>query len=127
MFLNDWKNEGLAALKSCFEIDDAALAGAEVLLASYSYASYEGDCFVLFRRAGKLYEVNAYHCSCYGLEGKWEEEETTLEALEKRMTDGALGNGRYSGNHFAEELREVLAAVRSNAKVSGAGNEDRTD
>ncbi|GAB3763664.1 hypothetical protein GCM10028796_17570 [Ramlibacter monticola] len=85
--------------------------GAEILLASYGTPSYEGYAFVLFRRDGKLYEVNGSHCSCYGLEGQWEPEETTIEALRHRVKEGTLGEGGYDENPFAAELLQVLDAL----------------
>ncbi len=42
-----------------------------ILVAWYSQESYEGTAFVLFSKNGKLWEINAHHCSCYGLEGQW--------------------------------------------------------
>jgi len=36
---------------------------------------------VLFKRGGKLYDVNGSHCSCFGLEDQWLPEETTVAAL----------------------------------------------
>src|ERR1700756_4478230 len=61
----------------------------EVLFASYGGGSYEGDALVIFKHDGKLYEVNGSHCSCYGLEGQWKPEETSVEALamRKKKTD----------------------------------------
>jgi hypothetical protein len=82
--------------------------GAEILLASYGTPMYEGYAFVLFRRDGKLWEVNGSHCSCYELEGQWEPEETTVEALLHRVEEGSLGAGGYDENPFADELRQVL-------------------
>lgn len=87
--------------------------GIEVLLASYSAANYSGDAFVLFRRDGKLYEVNASHCSCYGVEGQWEPAETTVEALQHRLDKGRLGS---DSNEFSAELRALLAALTEEAK-----------
>jgi hypothetical protein len=113
MFLNDWNN--LEEMKADFwpRHDDSnkltnELDGVTVLLASYETASYEGYAFVLFERDRKLYEVNGSHCSCYGLEGQWEPEETTVEALRRRMEEGKLGNGERNENSFAYELRKVL-------------------
>lgn len=85
--------------------------GAEILLASYGTPAYEGYAFVLFKRDGKLFEVNGSHCSCYGLEGQWEPEETTVEALRHRMKYGRLGSGGYDENPFADELRQVLDSL----------------
>jgi hypothetical protein len=85
--------------------------GAEILLASYGTPSYEGYAFVLFRRDGKLYEVNGGHCSCYGLEGQWDPEETTSESLRHRIAEGNLGKGDYDENPFASELLQVLDGI----------------
>lgn len=109
-----WRNvqmweENKAQLSRALESPE--WAGIEVLLASYSYENYSGSAFVLFRRDGKLYEVNASHCSCYGVEGQWQPEETTKEALMIRLDNGTLGDDDYCGNEFAAELREVLAAL----------------
>lgn len=84
----------------------------KILLASYTNECYEGDAFVLFERDGKLFEVNGGHCSCFGLEGQWEPEETTKEALIHRLDKGDLGVSYWDkGNTFAEELRSVLDAI----------------
>ncbi len=56
----------------------------EILFASYGGGGYDGDAHVLYERDGKLYEVHGSHCSCYGLEGQWEPEETSLDALAMR-------------------------------------------
>lgn len=82
--------------------------GINILFASYSYANYSGDAFVLFEKEGKLFEVNGGHCSCYGLEGQFEPEETTLEALRHRLVDGKMGQDDYSDNEFANELKQFL-------------------
>lgn len=124
MYLHLWKETGFAGM--CEEFDgerweyesksddptkSEKFAGLDILLASYGYDNYAGDAFVLFKRDGKLYEVNGSHCSCYGLEGQWEPEETNKEALEKRLTDGSLGKDEWTGNEFADELREALAKL----------------
>ena len=53
----------------------------QVLLARYTYEDYEGDALVIFSNGGALFMVTGSHCSCYGLEGQWEPEETTPEVL----------------------------------------------
>lgn len=67
-----------------FDIQITDLDYAEILFAYYMCEDYSGTAFVLFRRNGKLYEVNGSHCSCYGLEGQWEPEETFVEAILER-------------------------------------------
>lgn len=79
-----------------------------ILFASYGQDNYSGDAFVLFEMGGKLYEVNGSHCSCYGLEGQFEPEETSLKYLEKVLRDGSFGTNSYSDNEFKDELCEFL-------------------
>lgn len=88
--------------------------GIEILLAYYLYEDYTGLAFVLFRKDGKLYEVNGSHCSCYGLEGQWDPEETTIEALEHRLEAGYFGKEySYNGytNTFGNELKQILETL----------------
>ncbi len=82
--------------------------GTNILFASYGCANYSGDAFVLFEKEGKLFEVNGGHCSCYGLEGQFQPEETTLEALRHRLVEGKMGQDDYSDNEFANELKRFL-------------------
>ena len=107
-------DEENANLKAMYE----EIADVEVLLAYYDYEDYTGLAFVLFRKDGKLYEVNGSHCSCYGLAGQWEPEETTVEALYHRLAEGSLGRScEHKGgekvytNLFARELRGVLRGL----------------
>jgi len=53
----------------------------ELLFASYGGGSYEGDATMIWKRDGKLYECHGSHCSCYGLEGQFEAEETNVGTL----------------------------------------------
>lgn len=79
----------------------------ELLFASYGGASYEGDAFVIYERDGKLYEVHGGHCSCYGLEGQWEPEETTWAALAARKRPSP---GEYHYHHLSDHDSEAVAA-----------------
>lgn len=69
---------------SSFSAPAGALDGAEVHYADYRYENYSGYATVIFTKDGKLYEVNGSHCSCYGLEGQWEPEETSWKAIAMR-------------------------------------------
>lgn len=93
------------------------LEGAEVLFAAYGGRGYEGSAFVLYRKDGKLYEVNGSHCSCNGLEGQWSPEETNLESLKLRQNHspndyrmGIINSDEYEQeavNRFDELLKEL--------------------
>lgn len=94
---------------SSFGLRDDELHGAFILLAWYGGGSYDGSAFVLFERGGHLYEVNGGHCSCHGLEGQWDPEKTTVEAIVHRVENGCLGdNAYYDGGGFGPFLLEVL-------------------
>lgn len=56
---------------------------ADIIIAVYEHEGYDGTAFILFKKDGKLYEVNDSHCSCNGL-NNWQPEETSKEALLKR-------------------------------------------
>lgn len=83
-------------LAAKFEIDIEQTKG--VLVALYGQGSYEGSAYVLLTRGGKLYEISASHCSCHGVEGQWEEEPTTIEAVRKRD---------YSSLFDAEQVAKI--------------------
>lgn len=93
--------------------DLSQFEGAKVLFAYYSYENYSGYAWVLFEKNGKLYETSGSHCSCYGLEGQWSEEEVDLDELEHRLNEGEFGK-QYGWsddgyiNLFAYELKEFL-------------------
>lgn len=74
-----------------------------ILFASYGCENYSGDAWVLFEQNGNLYEINAGHCSCYGLENQWEPEEVILEELHNRLQKGTFGEDSYSGNEFKKK------------------------
>jgi hypothetical protein len=105
IFLGDWQD--VEGVKADFEISDGDLHGANILLAGYWYECYEGEAFVLYEKEGRLFEVNGSHCSCYGLEGQWDPELTTIEALEHRLDHG------YGRDQYAEKLREILNNLKS--------------
>jgi hypothetical protein len=87
-------------IASNFDIQESQLDGVEILFAEYHYECYSGSATVIFEKDGKLFEVNGNHCSCYGLEGQWEPEETTWAAL-------AMWN--YDSEPYAEEWKKLIA------------------
>ena len=91
-----------------FDAPHDALDGAVVLYATYTYEDYSGDAFVLYWKDGQLYEVNGGHCSCYGLEGQWDPEVTTEEALIHRIKQGRLGMSYDDADVFGQKLLDML-------------------
>jgi len=118
-YLHDWsiknvekdfnKKWGEEALIRDFDIKPEELEGMEILLATYGQMQYEGNAFVLFKKGNKYYEVNASHCSCFGLEGQWKPEEANLKELYHRATKGSLGKDDYCEIYnFNKELLDIL-------------------
>lgn len=89
-FFDDWEDGELDQLVRDFDIKPADVEGCEFLYASYTYEDYSGSAYVLFRKAGKLFQVEGSHCSCYGLEGQWEPDEVVPEQLILRLKKGAF-------------------------------------
>ena len=104
VFLHNWSSE--SEVYKDFAIEPKA--DAKILFASYNEHCYEGNAFVLLAQAGKLFEINGSHCSCFGLEKQFEPEETTIEALRHRLIEGRMGQGCYAGNEYSYELKEFL-------------------
>lgn len=80
-----------------------------IIVATYETRAYEGYAFVLFEQGGKLYEVNASHCSCYGLEGQWDPELATVEDLRFRLDRGVNFYG--AGPTVREFIEQYKAPV----------------
>jgi len=80
-----------------------------ILVAFYGCESYEGSAYVLFMKDGKLYEVCGSHCSCYGLEGQWEPEETSWDVIDKYVDEGSLP---YMWGLEGIEIADVLMAFK---------------
>jgi hypothetical protein len=81
---------------------------ADVIFAAYEAGGYEGEALVLFRDGAKLYEVNASHCSCYGLEGQWKPEEIEPEVLLERIRRSDYG----VAHSFRAEIEQALEPNR---------------
>jgi hypothetical protein len=96
----------------------------EIILAWYEYESYSGCSIVIYRdkEDGKLYEVNASHCSCYGLEGQWIPEETTLEALKMRVFNEEIQphfNLFLHKLEFQKEIDEIYSKENIHSRFKG--------
>lgn len=93
-------------VESCFNVclDDNIV----ILLASYDTEGYEGSAYVLFynKSDSKLYEVFGSHCSCYGLEGQWEPEETSVEVIREKLNRNCYG---YTG--VDKELKNIIEEI----------------
>lgn len=94
-----------------FEAPADVLDGATIYLAYYHVGNWgcDSSAFVLFEKDGKLYEQHGSHCSCHGLEGQWQPEETTIESLAHRAEKGSFGYpGGYDDEGYANESKAVI-------------------
>lgn len=86
----------------------------KILYADYTYEDYTGDAYVLGynKEKKKWFEVHGSHCSCYGLEGQWEEEyyetkKQLIAVLKKRFeTDSSFCRYACKSREFKEWLGE---------------------
>ncbi len=106
IFLHDWDGSDVAQILIDFAKPADLLDEAEILVAAYEIdgSGYEGSAYVLYKKDGKLFEVEGSHCSCMGLEGQWEPDETTADTLRERIKRG--------GDWYINGVKEaVLAAL----------------
>src|SRR5687768_16277755 len=71
----------------CAEVEQK-LSKLEVLIAYESVGDYgcDSSSYFLFKDGeGNLFEIHGSHCSCYGFEGQFELEPTTIKALNYRL------------------------------------------
>ena len=77
----------------------------EIVIGYESVGSWGCDSssfFLLKDKDGKLYEVHGSHCSCYGFEGQFQLEETSVDALKFRINESKRSSvfcvGGYDDN-----------------------------
>lgn len=117
VFLNDWEGKTQDEIFDDFQLEQDKRTGIKILFASYGYANYSGDAFLIFTKDGKLFEVNGSHCSCNGLEHDWEPEETSINAIVIRLIRVEyFGLYEPCGNGFREELLVFLGITEDKDK-----------
>lgn len=83
-----------------------------LLYADYTYEDYSGDAYVLGYNKEKkqFFEVHGSHCSCYGLEGQWDEEYyEDVKQLQVAIERGFANRSEYFRYaHSSEEFQKWL-------------------
>ena len=91
-------------VKEEFQID---LPEPDIVFAMYEVPGYDGYAEVFFKSYGVWKYVSGSHCSCYGLEGQWEEEDfepaVYLEAIRQGKNTNPLGDD-YANKEFKKFL-----------------------
>ena len=110
LLLEDLKGMSEAEVKAHiigeYEADSNVVNDLEVLIGYESVGSWGCDSssfFLLKDKDGKLYEVHGSHCSCYGFEGQFDLEETTIEALKFRINESYNHSVFSAGGYDSEE------------------------
>lgn len=118
LLLEDLKGMSEAEVKSHlvreYEAESGLVDDLEILIGYESVGSWGCDSssfFLLRDKEGKLYEVHGSHCSCYGFEGQFELEETTIEALKFRINESYNHSVFYTGGYDDHEKENIKAAT----------------
>ena len=87
---SDWENVRIEFSQTYGEPDpDIPAQEPKFVFAAYEQGSYDGDAVVIFSDDGVAFNMVAgSHCSCFGLEGQWSPDETTVEAIRHMITKG---------------------------------------
>lgn len=85
----------------------------EIVLVYQDSGCYDDSIDVFFQRDGKLFNVEASHCSCNGYEGCWNPSEVTWEYLLSYLTPSTSWSWTFPA--------EDLAALKAFAEEKLAG------
>ena len=118
LLLEDLKGMSEAEVKAHlvneYEAELGIVDDLEVLIGYESVGSWGCDSssfFLLRDKDGKLFEVHGSHCSCYGFEGQFNLEETTIEALKFRINESYNHSVFYTGGYDDHEKENIKAAT----------------
>jgi len=93
----------------------------DVLIAYESVGSWGCDSTSFFvfkdKETGTLYEMHGSHCSCYGFEGQFGLEQTTIEALKSRVENARSRNQDEDDEHAIFSIGGYDSDSINNARV----------
>ena len=88
----------------------------EILIAYESVGKWGCDSSSWFllrdKEDGKLYETHGSHCSCYGFEGQFEPEETTVEYLQSPNFYFSCGGYDDNENSNRDKVKAYIAEMK---------------
>jgi len=118
LLLEDLKGKTEAEVKSHlmneYTADSDVVDNLEVLIGYESVGSWGCDSssfFLLRDKDGNLFEVHGSHCSCYGFEGQFTLEPTTVEALKFRINESYNHSVFYAGGYDNNENENIKAVT----------------
>lgn len=95
-----------------YEATSESIDPLEVLIAYESVGGWgcDSSSFFLFRHkeTGDLFEVHGSHCSCFGFEGQFDLEPTTVEYLKSDKFSFATGGYDYSEDNNKALVKEYI-------------------
>lgn len=101
-------------IRSEYETDSKEVERFDILIAYESVGNWGCDSSSFFllkdRKTGQLYENNGSHCSCFGFEGQWKPEETTIEYL--KSDKFYFYTGGYDGDEEGNK-QKILDYVKA--------------
>lgn len=118
LFLEDLKEmneeEVRTHIVSDYEVERSVVDGYDILIAYESVGSWGCDSasFILLKHktTGELFEVNGSHCSCYGFEGQFNPEKTTVDYLKSDKFH--FYNGGYDSDEEGNR-QKILDYIKS--------------
>ena len=126
IYVELWSEGGFQEMASDFNLGKDQIKelqeGFEIIHACYLNEDYSGEAFVIARsRAdGSLFEVNACHCSCNGLEAQWEMESTDIDSLiHRHQAKALLGIDQGSGASWLRSMeceRELSKSIQAQGR-----------
>lgn len=118
LLLEDLKEMSEAEIKlhlvKEYEADSNVVNNLEILIGYESVGSWGCDSssfFLLRDKDGNLFEVHGSHCSCYGFEGQFTLEPTTIEALKFRINESYNHSVFYTGGYDNNENENIKAVT----------------
>ena len=93
----------------------------DVLVAyeSVGWWGCDSTSFFVFKdkETSALYEMHGSHCSCYGFEGQFRLEETTIEALKSRVREARSRNQHDEDEHAIFSIGGYDGDATNNARI----------
>jgi hypothetical protein len=118
LFLDEFEGmsleEAIEKIVNDYEVEKEKVQKFELVVIFQNYGDYDGNSWFLLKdkETGKLFENCGGHCSCYGFEGQFHPEETSITALNDRALKGHLF---YTGGYDSDgsgNLNESIGYIK---------------
>ena len=100
---------------SSYEVEPSIIDKYEVLVAYESVGNWgcDSSSWILLKEksTGDLFETHGNHCSCYGFEGQFEPEETSIEYLQSDNFYFSCGGYDDNESENVSKVKEYLSKL----------------